>query len=230
MTTRQTASVLLVSLAAVFTCQGSHAAPFVPAGLSPGDKYHLVFITDGLRDATSSSIADYNNFVQGQAALNPGLTGTNMGVVYKAIASTTAIDANVNAPVSATVYNFNGDKIADDVTDMWDGSIDNPIAYTQFVTTVFPPDIWTGSTTAGLRFVGNELGQANPRTGRSDLADGRWIDEIVSNSSFNSRFYGLSQELVVPGVPAPSSFVLAAFAMLPVGAISYRRRRGGGNN
>lgn len=221
MTTRKTVSLLLFALTFVSSGQSTYAAPYVPPSLSPGDKYHLVFISDGLHDATSGVITTYNNFVQSQAALNPVLTGTNMGVTYKAIASTTAIDANVNAAVSAPVFNFNGDKIADSFGDMWDGTIDNPIAYNQFVATVFPPDIWTGSQTSGIGSVGAELGQANPRTGRSDLADGRWIDEIFSNSSFTSRFYGLSQELTVP-VPEPSSFVLAVMGV--IGLWNLRRR------
>lgn len=221
MTTHKIASFLLFTLAFASSGPRTQAAPYVPPSLSPGDSYHLVFITDGLHDATSGVIATYNNFVQSQASLNPVLTGTNMGVTYKAIVSTTTIDANANAVVSAPVYNFNGDKIADNFADMWDGTIDNAIAYNQFVATVFPPDIWTGSQTSGIGSVGAELGQANPRTGRSDLADGRWIDEIFSNSSFNSRFYGLSQELTVP-VPEPSSFALAMLAALGLWVVRRR--------
>lgn len=224
MITRKLASLLLLPLAVASFCPSSQAAPYVPPSLSPGDTYHLVFISDGLHDATSGVITTYNNFVQSQAALNPVLTGTNMGVTYKAIASTAAIDANVNALVSAPVFNFNGDKIADDYTDMWNGNIDNPIAYNQFVATVFPPDIWTGSQVSGIGTIGGQLGTANPTTGRSDLADGRWIDEIVSNSTFTSRFYGLSQELTVP-VPEPSSFVLAMFCLVPLAFVAYRKHR-----
>lgn len=215
-------SLFVLSVAAFGPC--AQAAPYVPPSLSPGDSYHLVFISDGLHDATSGVISTYNNFVQSQAALNPVLTGTNVGVTYKAIASTTAIDANANAVVSAPVYNFNGDKIADNFADMWDGNIDNPIAYNQFVATVFPPDIWTGSQPSGIASVGAELGQANPRTGRSDLADSRWVDEIFSNSTFNSRFYGLSQQLTVP-VPEPSSFILAMCGLLSVVYVTWRNRR-----
>ncbi len=223
MTTRPFCCVLYASIVSSSFGSAAVAAPYVPPTLNPGDKYHLVFITNGARDATSSNISVYNSFVQGEAALNSTLTGTNVGVIYKAIASTTAIDASSNAPVTAPVYNFNGDKIADTFADMWDGTIDNPIAYTQFVTTVFPPDIWTGTQTSGLAFTGNELGQANPRTGRSDLADGRWIDEIVSNAAFSSRFYGLSQELTVP-VPEPSTLTLAILAVVGV-LLAVRQRR-----
>ncbi len=202
-------------------------ATYVPPSLSPGDTYHLVFITDGTRDATATTVTPYNTFVQTEAALNPSLTGTNVGVTYRAIVSTTALDANANAPVTAPVFNLNGDKIADNFADMWDGTIDNPIDYNQYAATIFPPDIWTGSQTGGQAFVGAEMGAANPRTGRADLADGRWIDEIIATNTYLSRFYGLSQELTVP-VPEPSSLVLAAGALGSLLLLARRRRQATG--
>ena len=33
-----------------------------PAGLNPGDQFRFVFVTDGIRDATSTNIADYDSF------------------------------------------------------------------------------------------------------------------------------------------------------------------------
>ena len=221
MNSQRTTTTLLIGIAFVCLAKLTEATPYVPPTLSPGDNYHLVFITDGVRDATSSLVNDYNTFVNLQAALNPGVTGTSVGVQYRAIVSTTATAANVNAPVSAPVYNLNGDKIADNFTDMWDGTIDNPIAYNQFVATVFPPDIWTGSQTSGQPFIGNELGLTNPRTGRSDLAAGTWISETTSVSTFNSRIYGLSQQLTV--VPEPSVSTLATLAAITV--IGQRRRK-----
>jgi hypothetical protein len=38
-----------------------------PAGLSPGDTFRFVFVTDGLTNAASSNIDDYNSFVNTQA-------------------------------------------------------------------------------------------------------------------------------------------------------------------
>lgn len=213
----------LIVLAVVLCSRVAQATPFVPPTLSPGDSYQLVFVTDGVHDAASGFISTYNTFVQNEAALNPALTGTNVGVVYKAIASTLGIDANLNAPVTAPVYNFNGDKIADNFADMWDSTIDNPIVYTQYAGTVFPPDIWTGTQLNGLKFAGAELGAANPRTGRLDLADGKWINETISNSSFTSRFYGLSNVLMVP-VPEPSAIVLAMIGLASVALAAWRNR------
>ena len=38
-----------------------------PPGLNPGDPFRFVFVTAGTRDATSSNIADYDNFVNVEA-------------------------------------------------------------------------------------------------------------------------------------------------------------------
>ncbi len=38
-----------------------------PAGLTPGESFRFVLVTDGTTDATSSDIAYYNSFVNTQA-------------------------------------------------------------------------------------------------------------------------------------------------------------------
>lgn len=45
----------------------------VPTGLAPGDNYRLAFVTSTTRDATSSAIADYNDFVTAAALAVPEL-------------------------------------------------------------------------------------------------------------------------------------------------------------
>ena len=112
----------------------------VPADLNPGDPYHLVFVTQGMRDGTSAAIADYDAFVNAEAALNPSVTGT--GVQWYAIASTASVSARDHAVVGANVpvYLLDGTtKIADGYADIWDGSIDSTIDVDQFLVTLdFP--------------------------------------------------------------------------------------------
>ena len=52
-----------VALATLGTGAAQAALVVVPPGLSPGQQYRLVFVTDGEWDATSSDIDDYNKFV-----------------------------------------------------------------------------------------------------------------------------------------------------------------------
>ena len=105
----------------------------VPVGVNPGETYQLVFFTAGTTDALSTDIADYNSFVQSEAALNPALTGTDIGVTYTIIGSTSSVNANTNAAVTAPVYLIDGSAlIATSYNDFWDGTISHPIDQDQY--------------------------------------------------------------------------------------------------
>jgi len=52
----------------------------------PGDQYRLVFVTDGLFDANSTSASFYDAAVIGEAALSPELVA--LGTNWTAIVST----------------------------------------------------------------------------------------------------------------------------------------------
>lgn len=214
-----------------FVAATAHASIIVPAGLNPGDTYHLAFVTKGIRNATSASIADYNAFVQAEAAQNPSLSGTDVGVTWRAIASTNFVHARDNALVEAPVYLLNGTtKIADGYTDMWDGSIDAPFILDQFADS-FPwpaPGVWTGSTPFGTKWQGSTLGSSTVMVGGDHATDGGWLYQGVAPRSGSRYFYALSEELTVPtAVPEPASVVLwlGLASVLGVGA-RLRRRPG----
>lgn len=204
-----------------------NATVVVPAGLNPGDSYHLAFITDGKRDATSTNIADYNVFVTGEAALNPGLTGTTMGVQWFAMGSTADVDARDNAVVSAPVYLLDGStKIADSFTDIWDGTIDNQFVKTQFVVNALSPFPWTGSTPAGIQFGTSPLGSSNPPDGNAGQTNGGWMQWNSTPSDELHRMYALSELLTAPSsVPEPSTFIFATLSLLGFGLFGWRRKR-----
>lgn len=105
-----------------------HAGPKVPTDLNPGDQYHLVFVTSTTRDARSSNIADYNQFVQ-KAAEAVGLHG----VKWRAIASTPSVHAidNIALTPGVPIYRFDGMRVADSSKDLFDGSLLNPINVTE---------------------------------------------------------------------------------------------------
>ena len=104
----------------------------VPTGLNPGDKYRLVFVTSGTRDATSANIADYNTFVTNQvtptSALGLSLTANGLTPTWTAIGSTATVNAKTNtltdpvanASTSVPIYLINGNKVATGYGDLWD--------------------------------------------------------------------------------------------------------------
>lgn len=185
------------------------AGIFRPAGLSPGDEYQLAFVTSGTTDATSGSIATYNDFVNQQAALNPTLTGTDvgisgnlLGVNWSAIASTPMIDARNNAEVVAPVYLFDSTRIANGFDDMWNGDLASPLSLTQF--RGFPDtDVWTGTGPAGFNDGGLGLpDDASTTLGSPSDSSGGWIAFENSNSTSFNSLYALSEKLTVPSVRA----------------------------
>jgi hypothetical protein len=62
---KSVAAGLFLGIAAVaMTATSAISVPItLPSGLNPGDQYRLAFVTSSTRDALSTNIADYNNFV-----------------------------------------------------------------------------------------------------------------------------------------------------------------------
>jgi hypothetical protein len=85
-----------------------------PAGLSPGQSFRFAFVTDGITGASSSNIADYNNFVNSQAG---GATYNGVVVTWIAIASTSTVNAIDNVGQTATpVYLADGTRVTTSTT------------------------------------------------------------------------------------------------------------------
>ena len=173
----------------------------MPAGLEPGDTFQLVFVTSTQRDPNSPLIDDYNQFVQ--SAANAAGIGDTVGITWKAIGSTAAVDARDNAFVSAPVYRLDGVQVATSFDDLWDGVLSNPINLTEtgsFLTTIpysGQGSTWTGTDTSGSATV-YPLGSGwNVTVGKSDKVDWKWIAGSVWNSD-HLHFYSLSAVLTVP--------------------------------
>ena len=102
----------------------------LPDGLGPGDSFRLLFATSTTGNATSTDIADYNTFVQtaaaaGHVAIQP------YSLLFRAVGSTAAADARDNTGTTYTedelglpIYWLNGEKVADQYKDFYDGDWD----------------------------------------------------------------------------------------------------------
>jgi len=214
-----------VALATLGTSAAQAALVVVPPGLNPGDQYRLVFVTDGKRDATSTNINDYNNFVTSQvtgSALATALTtaGFNLNTItWKAISSTDATSAKVNTGTDGSqpdvpIYLIDGNRVANNNADLWDGSIQTNINRTQ-IDTSKNASVWTGTQAGGS--TGSPLGNAIgfppvANMGATIYTDSRWINDITFLSVSQSlSLYGMSSVLTVPSaavsVPEPSSLL-----------------------
>jgi hypothetical protein len=220
-----------VALATLVTASAAQAAlVVVPPDLNPGAQYRLVFVTEGKRDATSTDIDDYNNFVTNQvtgSALANALSGAGLTTTWKAIGSTASVAARDNTGTNPTlgtgvpIYLIDGNRVANDNADLWDGSIQTAI-YRTPLDTVSTSLVWTGTTFVGLATsygLGGCFGGCGfdgfVARGSSNVSfqiGGSWIFGFVNFYLDHLPLYGISSVLTVPGgspqqVPEPSSLL-----------------------
>jgi len=224
--TAASVALLLTSLAVPKAC-GSTIQLATPAGLNSGDAFRFVFVTSGSRNATSTSITDYNDFVQAEAL---GATYAGAAVTWRAIASTISVNARGNVggfDTPVPVFRVDGTRVANDLTvnsgGLWSTFLINPISLTIDSQTI-SGRVWTGSDRDGLNNLGRQLGSGGSVAyGRSSSTGGSWIrDDWTSGSSLYSM-YGMSSTLTVP-VPEPSTYAMA-LAGIACGGFSMWRRR-----
>jgi len=205
-----------VALAATLGTAGAAQAALVvvPTDLAPGAQYRLVFVTDGTRDATSTNINDYNNFVTNQvtgSALANALSGAGLTTTWKAIGSTAS-------STGVPIYLINGNKVANNNADLWDGSIQTAINITQNDSAAGFPQVFTGTITNGTnQEITTVLGSGgNVLYGNNgDMETNLWIWDDQTFGEELRSFYGMSGVLTVPGnqppapvtVPEPSSLL-----------------------
>ena len=129
------AAVLLAAVAALLAlplqAQAQTEVPddwaLIPSGLAAGDSFRLLFLTSTKRDGSSSNIGDYNGNVQSRAGFGHAAIQEHSSQ-FKAVACTTAVDATANTGTTGTgvpIYWLNGNKVADDNADFYDGDWDD---------------------------------------------------------------------------------------------------------
>ncbi len=213
-----------VALATLGTGAAQAALVVVPTGLNPGDQYRLVFVTDGTRDATSTNINDYNTFVTNEvtgSALATQLTTagfTPSAITWKAIGSTDSVAARDNTGTNPSstgvpIYLIDGNRVANNNADLWDGSILTGIDRTPQESVGFF-FVWSGTSDDGtVSAWGGALGSnvATVGVAIAGVLGSGWISESGKSGSEEYRFYGISTVLTVPTpavtVPEPSSLL-----------------------
>ena len=208
------------------TQQANAALITTPSGLSAGDKYRLVFVTSGTRDATSSNIADYNTFVTNAANAVPELAA--LGTQWFVIGSTPLVNVRDNTgtslPGGLPIFLLNDTKLVDDYSDLWDNNIDVPLNRTEMDTEI-SGRVFSGSdgfgATDGLALGNTTLGRVT--YGLSNSANGQdWIRTQNEASDIPLHFYAISGELTA--VPVPAAVWLFGSGLLGMIGIARRKR------
>ncbi|MEQ1903740.1 MAG: PEP-CTERM sorting domain-containing protein [Pirellulaceae bacterium] len=225
-------NVLRLSLLAMLLGISSNSLADIiiqPPGLTTGDQYRLAFVTTGRRDSLSANIADYNSFVT--TAANSQLALSTLNTTWKAIASTTTIDARVNTGTVQTsaggnngvpIYLLNGTQLASGNDMLWGTSLStflmSPLSITEQGSTRTGVRVWTGTNAFG---VGDDpLGFGTPWYGDSSLSTSGWILAGDRPMGEGYSLYALSGTLTA--VPEPSSFMLVGSL---IGLAMVRRRK-----
>lgn len=199
----------------------AEAAFIPPAGESA---YRLLFVTQGTRDATSTNIADYDNFVTTQAALAGDLPST----IWSAVGSVPGLDAATHVDCGVTcnalpIYLVNGTKLADNTAAFFNAaSVSLPASpsINQFGT-VTDTYVWTGSNNDGGEAVGSALGNSNPIFGVSTANNYDMLIFTTASGAESFSFYAISGAIEVPE-PAMGMALLAGGLMV---TRVFRRRR-----
>jgi len=218
-----------VLVAAILGCTTGYAGTIytTPAGLTPGTQYQLIFVTSDTTFATSTTIGDYNTFVNTEAALNATLAAfdTMNGVTWSVIGSTPSISASTNAVSTGLVYNLENIEVAS--AGVYGGTLLAAVGYDENGA-ASTNAVWTGSTTTGGIAGGiNDLGQTFPNNGYADVATGAWINDgnaVFSNNGLS--LYAISSVITVPtssSTPEPGTLALTACASLLLIAMRVRK-------
>ena len=197
----------------------------VPSGLGPGDRFRLMFISSGGRNARPTSIDTYNTWIQNLAAA--GHTDIqSYSSAFNVVGSTVAVDARDNTGTTGTgvpIHWLGGDKVADDYEDFYDGGWDEEASMrTQNGSSVSPPisaiGVWTGSDHDGTEAL-DALGDSNGFTkiGKPNSAgsNGPLSSDTSTSNSGTKKLYGLSDVFEVEAIEVPADWSLVPSGLNP---------------
>ena len=140
----------------------------IPDGLGAGDQFRLLFLSSSSRNATPTSIATYNTWIQDR--VDAGHTDIqDYTETFRAVGCTAAVDARDDTGTTYTsddkgvpIYWLNGDKAADEYEDFYDETWDEEASMRDESgnTVSAPGSVWTGCEHDGTEAFANLMSLA----------------------------------------------------------------------
>ncbi len=167
-----------------------------PSNLNDGDKFRLLFASSTTRNARATTNGAYDTFIEnrakaGHSAITDGCAGK-----FTALISTSGWSANQNTATrgidtNASIWWLDGQKVADDYADFYDGSWDSRNHKNEYGTSTSHDRVWTGSLTNGNVHPTQYAGvSGNTRLAR--LGSGNPLGSDARSSAQTHRVFGLS--------------------------------------
>ena len=194
----------------------------VPDGMQVGSKIRLLFVGSGVTPRNDNH-SFYNTSVirvarNGHADIRP------FSDHFRALVSTHEVDARDNTATNhvktpsdtdAPIYWVNGDKVADDYADFYDGSWDSRVPRNSAGNAISDGTIvLTGSLQSGRGQPRTRIGNRDSgvRIGRLDQGEGNEIDAGTGDNAFRP-LYGLSPVLTLVAGDSLISFQQAEYSI-----------------
>ena len=249
---RRTAAALLLAVVAltstpsIVQSQGVGTStvvfdwPLIPQGLdTEGTRFRLLAITTVTTGAQSQDIETYNTTFknnvaqQGHSAIRPYADGFTVVGSTKHTAAIDNTDTNhEDSDRGLPIYYLNGDKVADDYADFYDGSWDTNKGWdVQGNSISSNPKIFTGTYNDGHPLTGRDLGYLHSSTINEPayVLGGNILGNIPLSAAIvgtkikglagdpweaygigsNERLFGLSEILIVGPTPDPLSATIS---------------------
>jgi hypothetical protein len=189
----------------VFTCLVAgnvFGAVFQPDGVSPGDTYHLIFSTSGMRDATAGTLELYDSFVNAESSQSELTKDASWSAIMSLrLDEQTFIHARESLVVSGPVYNLAGQLVSD--VGLWDIELQAAPNFDQFGRERSVVEgVATGTNASG--YASFDAPPYSPRVtvgSNADLRGGAWVDDDDQEIGTLSHFYALSAPITA--VPEP---------------------------
>jgi hypothetical protein len=158
---------------------------------SPTPVTHLMFVTAFSGNGNLNGLGGAD-IICNNAASSASLTGT-----FTALLSSASVDAKSRITVSGDIYNTHGEVLANNATDLWDGTIDNKVGYDEKGIWLGNVDVWTGTLPGGTKSVdtctswtssanGNGV---NGRIGEADEKGSDWVSDASAQCNQSKHIY-----------------------------------------
>jgi len=182
--------------------------PLAPADEEAEDHTHLIFVTDDTFDGNLGGLEGANEKCQSAADAtgNRELSGTWMAMLSDDSFNLVYLMLHVSDPYGtnyisndAPFYRMDGQMIANNISDLFDGSIEVPIninEYNDTITTA-PSSVWTGSNETGgsventCDYWASDIARNLGAAGRIDRTDTNWLGNSDFGCNMENRLYCL---------------------------------------